>query len=387
MNKVVVLCYHRVYPGNHISPEIFDEQMRFVAENLTCVDLDQAVALIQSGEKGNSGASVGVVITFDDGWLDNYVYAYPILRKYGLHATIFVPTAYILESAILRPTLIDYWNGESRYEDLFVGSGLTKPFGDFLTQGKSYEFLSWTELRQMVESGIIRVESHGHYHGYCFTGNRVIGFYDGNLSMGRNIWLSYAFGHAALPGAPIFPMSSALAHPRFLPAQELVSKLTAKWKTLAQSEIPAHSREKILRQFVACWTMENKSGYYESEIDWQLSVMMDLTTAKNTLARQLGKSPIYLGWPFGEYTERAISLARQVGMQACFTTEQGWIDKNSDLLRMNRIGVPRGMKAFRMLFDPSYFKLYLLATRLSNRMPSLARIYRKTVHSLSVYCV
>src|SRR4051812_30623156 len=36
-----------------------------------------------------------IVLTFDDGYLDNWVYVYPILKKYGLRATIFVVTDFV----------------------------------------------------------------------------------------------------------------------------------------------------------------------------------------------------------------------------------------------------------------------------------------------------
>jgi len=44
---------------------------------------------------GNRFPQDAVVITFDDGYRDNYLYAYPILQKYGAHATTFLATGYI----------------------------------------------------------------------------------------------------------------------------------------------------------------------------------------------------------------------------------------------------------------------------------------------------
>lgn len=51
-----------------------------------------------------------VVLTFDDGYLDNWVYAYPILKKYGLKGTIFVNPEFIQNETEIRPNLEDVWS-------------------------------------------------------------------------------------------------------------------------------------------------------------------------------------------------------------------------------------------------------------------------------------
>ena len=48
-----------------------------------------------------------VFLTFDDGYLDNYVYAYPLLKKYGMKGTIFVNPDFVDPSQTFRKTLDD----------------------------------------------------------------------------------------------------------------------------------------------------------------------------------------------------------------------------------------------------------------------------------------
>src|SRR5215831_7301046 len=72
----------------------FDEQMKYLHdEGYTTISLDDFVAF-QNGKKRLPPKPI--IVTFDDGFMSNYVFAFPILKKYGMTATIFVtldPTA------------------------------------------------------------------------------------------------------------------------------------------------------------------------------------------------------------------------------------------------------------------------------------------------------
>ena len=94
---IPILMYHRVadilpekdlYRGMSMSPEKFDAQMRYLSENgYRAASLSE---VLQDQRSGTSSRRKSVVITFDDGYLDNYETAWPILKKYGLTATIFL---------------------------------------------------------------------------------------------------------------------------------------------------------------------------------------------------------------------------------------------------------------------------------------------------------
>lgn len=97
VTEVPILTYHKVSPdpragglGLRVRPHDFDWQMRYLKENgYHSVDLG---AVIDHFENGKVLPDKPVVITFDDGYKNNYLYAYPILKKYGFTATIFVAT-------------------------------------------------------------------------------------------------------------------------------------------------------------------------------------------------------------------------------------------------------------------------------------------------------
>ena len=112
---VPILMYHSISwdPGGYriqyfetnTFPSIFEEHMRFLAaEGYKPVGLECLLAT--DTEKTGSKP---VVITFDDGYLDFYRNAFPILKRYGATATVFLPTGYIGISRSLfhgRPCLV-----------------------------------------------------------------------------------------------------------------------------------------------------------------------------------------------------------------------------------------------------------------------------------------
>ena len=89
---VIVLLYHRVATLDHdlfqmaVSPERFREQMAYIAGNYR-------VLRFEAEWKPERGPAV--VITFDDGYVDNYRTALPILEELGLPATFFVTTGHV----------------------------------------------------------------------------------------------------------------------------------------------------------------------------------------------------------------------------------------------------------------------------------------------------
>ncbi|MFC1657465.1 polysaccharide deacetylase family protein [Candidatus Moduliflexota bacterium] len=95
-----VLLYHRVVPkewepGVCSLPEIvtfrdtFDRHMDWVSKDYAVISGGE---LLERKKKGLKIPDRAVVITFDDGWEDNYLFAAPVLKKYGLPATIFLTT-------------------------------------------------------------------------------------------------------------------------------------------------------------------------------------------------------------------------------------------------------------------------------------------------------
>jgi peptidoglycan/xylan/chitin deacetylase (PgdA/CDA1 family) len=95
-NEFHVLAYHMVsqqpngfYP--EIALQVFERHMQHVAKNYKVLPLTEIAERLRDG-RSLAGC---MAITFDDGYLDNYSLAYPVLRKYSLPATVFLTTGCI----------------------------------------------------------------------------------------------------------------------------------------------------------------------------------------------------------------------------------------------------------------------------------------------------
>jgi peptidoglycan/xylan/chitin deacetylase (PgdA/CDA1 family) len=95
-NSIQILSYHRIndehdpfFPA--LPVQTFAKQMEYVAERYYVLRLDDAVNVLKDGDIPDNS----LVITFDDGYRDNYLNAFPILQKFRIPATIFLATGAI----------------------------------------------------------------------------------------------------------------------------------------------------------------------------------------------------------------------------------------------------------------------------------------------------
>jgi peptidoglycan/xylan/chitin deacetylase (PgdA/CDA1 family) len=101
--RVPILMYHSVSENHRTgvhpyftletSPEVFEMQMKYLRDaGYQSISTADVITLLTSGQ---TDGKKYVVITFDDGYRDFYTHAFPIMNKFGLGATVYLPTAYI----------------------------------------------------------------------------------------------------------------------------------------------------------------------------------------------------------------------------------------------------------------------------------------------------
>ncbi len=207
-NSLLVLNYHRI--GNAqddlFDPGVFsatadelDHQISYLKSRVSLVTLEEALALIDGTSKETT-RGCRVLITFDDGYLDNYSLAYPVLRSHGVQGVFFVATsmvgschlpwwdriAYLMKTAQKRRFTLGYpaeltidmdekGLDESLREVLRLykrpqNSDPARFMRELSDAAKGKElpetlrrFLSWDEAREMTAGGMA-IGSHTHSH-------------------------------------------------------------------------------------------------------------------------------------------------------------------------------------------------------------------------------
>ena len=129
-DRAVILMYHSIGPHNgyfwNVTAGEFAKQMTYLASTKrSVISLSELVRKLRAHEKLGGM----VAITFDDGYRDNYTNAFPILKRYGFPATIFVTT------------------------DL-VGA----------KDKRGFARLSLEEMQDMLASGLVDIQPHSKTH-------------------------------------------------------------------------------------------------------------------------------------------------------------------------------------------------------------------------------
>jgi peptidoglycan/xylan/chitin deacetylase (PgdA/CDA1 family) len=146
-----ILMYHRVAetvpgvgtPTMNVAPRQLRRQLTGLLERgFVCWPLRQ---LIKAHRERRAVPSSAFAITFDDGFENNYLDAWPILRELNLPATIFVATKYLDTD---RPFPFDDWPA--------AGSDRVPP--------SAWRPLSVRQCEEMLEGGLIEIGAHTHSH-------------------------------------------------------------------------------------------------------------------------------------------------------------------------------------------------------------------------------
>lgn len=132
--RLPIVMYHSILRepkqfGNYIiTPQQFESDLQYLKDNgYTTVTMAEVIAYVTEGA---SLPPKPVVLTFDDGYYNNYVYAYPLLKKYGMKAVLSIVGDYTDHATELNEN------------------------------NPNYSYITWEQVAEMSESGEIEIQNH-----------------------------------------------------------------------------------------------------------------------------------------------------------------------------------------------------------------------------------
>lgn len=205
--RLVVFNYHRIREDKPGRPHPFDDdvfgptaaefirQMKWLKRNVNVISESDLIGHLRSG---NSLRGLNVLITFDDGYIDNYTLAYPVLKELRIPAIFFIASAmvrdrtlgwwdiaaYLIKSAdrreiCWRGTVLDLTydrTGAIRYFQALLQKMRPAGMRDLMEELAEYcrvpfpdadeqdaQIMNWDQIRTVYRDGIT-IGSHTHSH-------------------------------------------------------------------------------------------------------------------------------------------------------------------------------------------------------------------------------
>jgi hypothetical protein len=307
--RVPIVAYHSIADRHdHLVAQLslpvdaFERQLRFLARHgFHTVTLHQVHDYLRGGTPLPPRS---VALTFDDGYLDNWVHAFPLLQKYGMKGTIFVVNEFVDPFDGCRPTLADVWAGRiARHELSWWGHA------------------SWAELRAMRASGLIDVQAHTRTHTWHFVSDRIVDFHhpaddyywlEWNRHPERKPgWLTRDFREAVPWGTPVYEHAQTMLRPRYFEDPEVTRAAVAHVGHQGGRRFfeRAGWREELTAVVEALRRERPGGGRVETDQEYEARVIDEMSASRQAIAREIGTPADFLCWPCGDYTPRLQQLA------------------------------------------------------------------------------
>ena len=235
-----------------------------------------------------------ILLTFDDGTIENFSIVYPVLQEFGYTGVSFVITS-----------------------------------SDFT----SYSQKAW--WRTVDRSGILEIESHSHSHGLVWTGPEIVDFFSGEeddyyLIKGRDSRL----------GAPIYQFDYELISNRYLPDKRIADLCVRYVAQNGGTDFfkKANWENELLLVVENFRNHYQERGSYEQESQRMLRLRTELYRSKKFIELTIGrgKEVEYFAYPWGVYDEELILQLKSYGYRGAFTTDGGGNLPGDDPFKIKR---------------------------------------------------
>jgi peptidoglycan/xylan/chitin deacetylase (PgdA/CDA1 family) len=306
-HRAVVLMYHRVVKVESdvwdivVSPEHFEQHLQVLQATKKVVPIHELVEDVKRQKLRKNS----IAITFDDGYIDNYTTARPLLEKYNLPATIFVTTGQVGSNH-------EFWWDE--LENLLLFTEKLPPNFSMSVGGSTLTF----DLQEEVNlQGRLR-QAHASWKA-CDTPPPTR-----RSELFLKLWtllkpLAYAEQQNLLQQLRNWAGVSSNARESYKSINEtqLHTLGQSKWLTLGVHTV-THP------------TLASHSRAFQQH---------EITACRQYLKNAQVSNADLLAYPYGDYNTDTIAVAAELGFAAAFTTQEKIVTKKSDVHQLARYQV------------------------------------------------
>jgi len=349
--EVICLYYHRVGPVREnlsIPPEIFQSQLEALSKNgYRAISLQDLISFLSGNQLK---VEKPIIFSFDDGFLDYYLFAHPLLEKFRMSSVVFLVTDWVNDELGIRKEFPAEMAGFDSNQSIRAA-----------LRGDRRMFFNWETARELAKSGIVEFGSHTCTHKLAFRSGRIRRF----IMSDRAHWkYEQVYGGKVRPGYPIFERASAAAVRCFEPGKDIIERLAEFCRQRSGNDRKQMEAE-LFRRAAELGPL----GDFESEEDARARITRELEISREIIEGQLRVPCPSLCWPFGDYSELSLEIAANAGYKIGFSTERGVVRKNDNPLALKRYRV-EAVSGSRLLLELSALRLPVLGRIISGRSRS-----------------
>jgi len=161
MNKLYISMYHYTRDLKHsrypeikgLDLELFKQQLNFFEQNFNVVRMEEVIEAVNGGKELPKNA---LLLTFDDGYIDNFTVAFPLLMEHGIQGSFFIPGKTFTENVLLDVNKIHFILASAPIDKLIADlEGLIKKSASEYPNIPSYEELYAIYIYMQKTSGLM----------------------------------------------------------------------------------------------------------------------------------------------------------------------------------------------------------------------------------------
>lgn len=301
---IPVFYYHSIN-----DPAFFKGLLEYLLENgyvtITADELYESI--VNRVSKPNA-----VVLTFDDGRGSLWSIVYPLLKKYGFRAVAFVIPGRIGYRRKYYPNLEDVWAGRAPLEEVTNREYSDQPM------------VTWEEVEEMHNGGVIDFQSHTLYHTRILTSPRIIdfinptspvGFDNDNMPLIRENGVDLVHSGKIL-GTPIYTFAPRMSASRRYFDDENLRQACIRY-------VADHGGEAFFRgdwksaldEVVTRYCKgSHLSGRYETDQERAAAIFESLYTSKKLIKEHLPNKVVrHLAYPWSQGSDLVQELSKEAG--------------------------------------------------------------------------